>query len=118
MFFRQFTIKVRDVEKSIHFYETIAGLSVTRRYQNGQADIVFLANEAGETQIELVAAPELKKFQGGGFFISFETSDLDGARNNVVKQGLEPTEIRQPDAEYRYFYVYDPDGVSVQIIQK
>jgi lactoylglutathione lyase len=28
-------------------------------------------------------------------------------------RGLNPSDIRNPDAESRCFYVYDPDGVSV-----
>ena len=53
MFFKQFTIMVRDIEKSIAFYETLAGLSIIRRFRDGHAELAFLANKAGETEIEL-----------------------------------------------------------------
>jgi hypothetical protein len=33
-------------------------------------------------------------------------------------RGLNPSDIRKPDAENRYFYVYDSDGVSVPLKQK
>lgn len=30
-------------------------------------------------------------------------------------QGLNPSPIQDPGDQTRYFYVYDPDGVSVQL---
>lgn len=118
MFFRQFTIMVRDLEKSIAFYETIAGLSIVRRFHDGPVDLAFLANKAGETQIELVSSPNMQKFEGKGFFISFLTDQLDEMRELALSKGLNASDIRTPDEKSRYFYVYDPDGVSVQLIQR
>jgi lactoylglutathione lyase len=32
-----------------------------------------------------------------------------------VEAGLNPSPVRNPEPTAKYFYVYDPDGVSVQI---
>ena len=117
MFFKQFTIVVRDLEKSIAFYEKLAGLSVTRRFHDGPAELAFLANKAGETEIELVSAQSMQTFEGKGFFLCFSTDKLDEIREIALSQGLNASDIRTPDAKTRYFYVYDPDGVSVQFKQ-
>lgn len=117
MFFKQFTIMVRNLEKSIAFYETFAELTVIRRFQSGPAELAFLANKEGETEIELVYAPQMQAFEGKGFFICFLTDRLDEVHKLALSQGLNASDIRTPDAENRYFYVYDPDGVSVQFKQ-
>ena len=115
MFFKQFTIIVRDLEKSIAFYETLTGLALTRRYKEGPAEFAFLVNKEGETEIELVSSPNMEKFQGKGFFLCFITDKLDELRELALSKGLNPSDIRAPNEKTRYFYVYDPDGVSVQL---
>jgi lactoylglutathione lyase len=108
---------VRDLEKSIAFYETFTALTVMRRFQDGSAELAFLANKTGETEIELVCAPQMQTFEGKGFFICFLTDRLEEMRSLALSQGLNASNIRTPDAKSRYFYVYDPDGVSVQLKQ-
>lgn len=118
MFFKQFTIMVRDLEKSIAFYKTFAGLSITPRFQDGPAELAFLANKAGETEIELVSSQGMQTFEGKGFFICFLTDKLDELRELALSKGFNASDIRIPDEKTRYFYVYDPDGVSVQLKQR
>lgn len=117
MFFRQFTIIVRNIEKSIEFYESITGLKISRRFQEGNGEIAFLANQSGETEIELVQMPGMQQFEGKGFFICFITDHLNEMHEQATAKRLNPSSIRTPDARSRYFYVYDPDGVSVQLKQ-
>jgi lactoylglutathione lyase len=117
MFFKQFTIIVRDIEKSIAFYEILAELSLIRRFQDGPAELAFLANKAGETEIELVSTQNMQVLEGKGFFICFITDNLDEMRELALSKGLNASDIRIPDEKTRYFYVYDPDGVSVQLKQ-
>ena len=68
MFFKQFTLVVRNLEESIEFYETFTELSITRRFKDGPAELVFLANKIGETELELVHSESMQPFEGKGFF--------------------------------------------------
>ena len=52
--------------------------------------------------------------QGKGMFLCFSTDNLEKVHERAVLLGLNPSEIRQPEPDAKYFYVYDPDGVSVQ----
>lgn len=117
MYFRQFAVVVKDLEKSIEFYETIAGLSISERIIEVDGGAVYMANKEGETMIELISMPQMQKFEGKGFFITFSTDNLDEMHELAVSKGLNPSVIKQPDSKSRYFYVYDPDGISVQLRQ-
>lgn len=117
MVFKQLTFIVKDLEKSIEFYETITELKISRRFKDGSAEIAFMTNGNGETEIELVCTPQMQKFEGKGFFLCFLTDKLDQMHELVQAKGLNPSDIRSPDANSRYFYVYDPDGVSIQLKQ-
>lgn len=102
MHFRQLTIIVEKLEESIEFYESVTELAISRRIKEGTAEVVFLTNGNGETEIELVHTPQMQKFEGKGFSVCFETEDLDGKHEFVQSKGLNPSDIRNPNAESRY----------------
>lgn len=90
-------------------------LSVNRRFQADQAELAFLSNGQGETEIELLYMPQGQTFEGKGMFICFETNRLDEMHRLAEKLQLNPSSIQDPGDQTRYFYVHDPDGVSVQL---
>ncbi len=115
MHIKHIALRVKDLEKSISFYETITELKVLQRKQEATAELAFMGNEIGETQIELICIPEAQTFEGKGMFICFESDNLDIEHKLAQDKGLNPSPIQAPGDQTRYFYVYDPDGVSVQL---
>ncbi len=112
---RHVTFMVRDIERSIEFYETMTDLKVSRRFTAGPAELAFLTNGAGETEIELVQRPEGAKYTGKGMFLCFQTDELEKRHELAEQKGLKPSAIQDPGDGTAYFYTYDPDGVSVQL---
>lgn len=118
MFFKHLAIVTKEFEASIHFYEALTHLQVQRRQKYDDGEIAFLTNADGETEIELISMPSMQNFEGKGLFLCFVTEDLDGMHAYARDNGYTPSDIRNPDPKSRYFYVYDPNGVSVQLKQK
>lgn len=115
MHIKHIAIRVNDLEESIRFYETMTELTVDRRFKAGPGEVAFLTNGEGETEIELIYMPEGMRFEGKGFFICFETDKLEEMHKLALDKGLNPSDIQDPGDQTRYFYVYDPNGVSVQL---
>ena len=113
MHIKHLAIKVNNIDESIKFYECVTELSVKRREKGDQWEIAFLAHGEGETEIELIYMPQGQKFEGKGWFICFETNKLDEMHQLVTDKGLNPSPVQDPKDGTRYFYVYDPNGVSV-----
>jgi lactoylglutathione lyase len=109
------TLRVKNMEESIEFYETVTGLSISRRFKEANAEVCFLTNGEGETEIELLYIPEGQTFEGKGMFICFETDKIDEMHKLVEAKKLNPSPIQIPGDGTRYFYVYDPNGVSIQL---
>ena len=114
MHIRHIAVRVHDLEKSVRFYEQIAELKVARRVSAGAAELAFLTNGEGETEIELIQMPG-QTYEGKGWFLCFETDKLDEQHAFAGEQGMNPSPIQEPGDGTRYFYVYDPDGLSVQL---
>lgn len=112
---KHIALNVNDLEESIEFYETVTELFVARRFKAGKGEVAFLTNKLGESEIELIYMPEAVKYEAKGIFICFETDKLEKMHKLVKDKGLSPSEIQKLDDGTRYFYVYDPNGVSVQL---
>ena len=115
MKFHHISLRVSDFEKSLHFYTTLTGLTVVHQFAANGGNVAYLQNAEGETEVELIAMPQGQTFTGKGMFLCFATDDLETAHGVAVAEGMNPSEIRNPEPTAKYFYVYDPDGVSVQL---
>ncbi len=98
----------------MNFYTTLAQLQVVKQFEANGGNVAYLCNAEGETEIELIAMPEGQTFEGKGMFLCFASDNLEEAHELAVNGGWNPSDIRQPEPTAKYFYVYDPDGVSVQ----
>ena len=110
-------IMVRNLAESIAFYEEMVELTIARRISADPYEVVYLKNRDEDTQVELIYNPHVQKFEAKGLTICFETDHLDAVHARATEKGRNPSDIRNPDPENRYFYVYDPDGASVQFKQ-
>lgn len=107
-------LRVKDMDKSIAFYTKIAGFQVLERTPAAPGEIAYLQDPEGGSMIEFICMPGPGTFEGSGLFLCFGTSDLESVHAIAVAEGAYPSDIRQPEPNARYFYVYDPDGLSVQ----
>ena len=114
MKFHHISLRVRDFERSMKFYTELAGLTVTKQIAPPGANVAYLANSAGDTEVELICIPESQCYEGKGMFLCFAANDLEAVHKKALEGGYNPSDIRQPEPDAKYFYVYDPDGVSVQ----
>ncbi len=112
------TISVSNLEQSIRFYQQIVGLSLNRRFVAGPGvEIAFLGT--GGTEIELICdsnrqAPVHKE----GISLGFSVSSLDKQIEFIKEKGLEVEGgPLQPNPNVRFFFVKDPNGVSIQFVE-
>jgi len=112
------TIAVKDMKDSLKFYQEIAGLAVNRRFSAGPGmEICFLGD--GETKVELICGPNHKApGKVEGVSLGFEVNSVDEMIKFIKEKGLAvDSGPFQPNPHIRFFYVKDPDGVSVQFVE-
>jgi catechol 2,3-dioxygenase-like lactoylglutathione lyase family enzyme len=115
---------VRDVEKTILFYETAFGLErkfITPGYEYGELS-------TGETTLSFAAFPLAKQNLAEGFLesrpdgkpfgmeIAFAVEDVESAFQNAVKAGAVPVEkAKVKPWGQTVAYVRDPNGFLIEI---
>ena len=123
------TIPVKSIETSLTFYRDFLGLTLERRFKPYPAlELCFLKDENG-IEIELLqhlsadpasetpqAAQEVK---GSAYpTLGFQIQDLNASLEACKARGIEILNGPMEGGGVKFFFVKDPDGVSVQFVQK
>jgi len=114
------TIKVKDLEESIKFYQEIVGLKLQRSFEAGpEREIAFLAAAEGETEVELIDDQAKESVDVGqdislGFEIDSVTEKIEFLKEKGI--GIESGPIA-PNSEIEFFYVLDPNGIKIQFVE-
>ena len=80
------TIRTNRFEEEINFYEQVAGMTI-QRDMRPDADLVFLANAAGETCIEIINDPDAAEAGNSNLSIGCETYDVVKLRGELSAAG-------------------------------
>jgi len=117
----QFCINVTDLEKSVHFYETLLDFEVTHRVEIPNLTEVDLAGEDGN-RIQLAWHHDHEgPIEHGSALWKFylSTDDCEGLYQRCMDAGIEsisPPE-RLDDWPVTAAFVSDPGGYQVEILQ-
>lgn len=111
------TVHTDKLSESIDFYRKVLGLEVQRDMRGrGPADIVFMSDGGDDTAVELICDGETG-FSGGGISAGFAVSGVDEMREKLVSEGYEATPVVSPGPDVRFFFVTDPNGFKVQLLE-
>lgn len=109
------TFMVRDIEKSVAFYQDLVGLQIMNRINIEAGEIVFLANEKGETMLELIQFEGVEKVVTKGMVMSYYVKgELEELREKAITLGYSPSEIITRGPKPKHFTVVDPDEIVVE----
>ncbi len=113
-------IRVYDLEASLAFYKML-GLIETKRKDHSDNGfiLVYLSDEDAKYELELTYNIGNDKYElGNGYsHIALGTMDIEGDHQKHRKLGYEVTELKGlPGNPPNYYFVTDPDGYKVEII--
>jgi glyoxylase I family protein len=123
-------ISVRDLDKSLSFYETL-GYHQVHRYDEPDGSMSIVHLKLGGSFLEIFAYlknqtnPPLEyKYANnlediGVKHIALQSNDLEMALLDLRSKGLadENTKIAVGRTKVSYFFIKDPDGVWVEIVK-
>ncbi len=117
----QYCINVTNLEKSVHFYETVLGFEITHRIEIPNVTEVVLAGANGHRiQLAWHHDHEGPIDHGNGFWkLYLNTDDCKGLYQRCIDAGIEsisPPE-RLKDWPVTAAFVSDPDGYQVEILE-
>jgi lactoylglutathione lyase len=110
------TIQTDKFDEEVRFYEEQTELKVQRDMRPARRNMVFLADAAGDTCIEIIENKDAADSGNPNFSIGFHTDDVAGKREALAAAGYDVTPMITPMPDVKFFFVKDPAGVTVQFI--
>ena len=112
------TINVKNMEKSLHFYQEIIGLNISRKMKpNPDMEIIFLGS--GETQIELIYNTKVDDITiEKDISLGFEVESIERMSEILKKKNI-PIHSGpfQPNPSVKFLYILDPNGIKIQFVE-
>lgn len=80
-------VHVRDLDRSVHFYQEVLGFEQVFRYENQATPIAFVQN--GTCILELIEKPESAgRTDGRVDHVAFAVTDLEQAHQMLLSRGI------------------------------
>lgn len=118
-------VRVKDLEASLDFYTNALGFKVaeTLDYPDFEFTLVYSELEEGGYQLELTYNYDQEESYdlGNGYgHIAVGVDNLEEVREELIEAGYEEQvgDVKElSDGAARYFFITDPDGYKIEVIQ-
>lgn len=118
-------IRVLDEQRSVDFYQQAFGLSVADRLDFDSFTLLYLSNTENTFELELtVNKGRTEPYDLGDAYGHFAVcvEDLQSEHERLTGLGYQPRDIvefnRDGSLLAKFFFVKDPDGYSIEVLQK
>jgi lactoylglutathione lyase len=118
-------IRVLEEARSLAFYERAFGLQIADRLDFPDFTLVYLSNAEAPFELELTinkGRADPYDLGTGYGHIAFVVDDLDAEHARFEAGGLKPRKIVEFNRDgaliARFFFVEDPDGYKIEVLQK
>lgn len=116
-------VRVKDLDQSLEFYSDVLGMKEVRRldYPDFKFTLVYLALPGDEVELELTYnydQSEPYELGNGYGHIAIGVDNLEDTHEEFSQSGQDVTELKGlSDGAASYFFIKDPDGYKIEIIQ-
>ena len=118
-------IRVADENLSVRFYKSAFGFDVADRLDFDTFTLVYLRGAESDFELELTVNKgrrELYALGEGYGHLAFCVDDLEAEHKRLAAAGFNPRKIVEFNREgallARFFFVADPDGYQIEVLQR
>ena len=113
------TMLVRDIEKSIDFYQRAVEMHVARRFHPEIGRIVFMSDAEESITLEFIQPEKnIETVETKGIVMSYSAKGrLEEKHGQLAEMGLSPSDISDTPPKPRHFTVADPDGMRIEFTE-
>ncbi len=118
-------IRVLEEQRSVDFYQQAFQLSIADRLDFETFTLIYLSNSENSFELELtVNKGSTEPYDLGNAYGHFAVcvDDLESEHARFVELGYSPRDIvefnREGSLLAKFFFVTDPDGYSIEVLQK
>jgi len=120
MRFRHAMLRVRDLDKTLHFFIHILGLKEIRRKESekGRFTLIFLKSNDSDAEIELTYNWDQEDDYSKGKNFGHLCFDVPNIYNTCLMLERNYIEILRPPRDGYMAFIKSPDGISIELLQQ
>ncbi len=118
-------IRVLDEDRSVAFYGEAFGLEIKDRYDFEGFTLLYLRTPESDFEVELTVnhgRTEPYALGDGYGHLAVAVDDVEGEHRRLTELGLNPTPVKDFHRDggllARFFFVQDPDGYKIEVLQR
>jgi len=118
-------VRVLDEKKSVDFYNSAFGLGIEDRFEFDGFTLVYLKNPENDFEVELtVNHGQTEPYSHGDGYghLAVSVEDVDSEHERFEQLGLGPTEVKEFHRDgslmAKFFFVQDPDGYKIEVLER
>jgi lactoylglutathione lyase len=118
-------VRVLEEQRSLDFYGRAFGLAVADRLEFETFTLIYLSNAEAGFELELTVnkgRTEPYDLGDGYGHLAVSVEDLDAEHARFTDQGFNPGKLVSLDRDgkpaARFFFVTDPDGYKIEVLQR
>jgi len=118
-------IRVLDLDRSAAFYRTALGLELRRKLEFDDFSLAYLGNDESEVELELTlnhGRTEPYTHGSGYGHIAVTVDDIETTHARIRDAGFAAGDIVElkngGTLVGRFFFMNDPDGYEIEVIQR
>jgi lactoylglutathione lyase len=118
-------VRVLDEKASVDFYGKAFGLKIADRFEFDGFTLVYLRNPENDFEVELTinhGRTEPYTHGTGYGHIALAVDNLDAEHRRFTDLGLSPNPVKEFHRDgklmAKFFFVQDPDGYKIEVLQK
>ncbi len=118
-------LRVLDEARAVAFYKKAFALDVADRFEFADFTLVYLRGADADFELELtINKGRTEPYATGDGYghLAFVAEDLEAAHRRLQEGGLGPRDIKElkfgESVLGRFFFVADPDGYQIEVLQK
>lgn len=118
-------VRVMDEVRSVDFYQKAFDLSVKDRFDFDGFTLVYLKNAENDFEVELTINHGRTEdyTHGTGYgHLAVSVDDVEAVHGNATAHNFNPTPIKEFHRDgslmARFFFVTDPDGYKIEVLQR
>ena len=113
--------RVRDLDKTVDFYQNVLGLELVRRHTSGRgSQLVFFKAPGSDEEIEICKFDESGPVQVGPDLthLAFEIDDIEEFAKHSAAHGYPLSDGPHQGSGSTIAFIDAPEGYEVELIQK
>ena len=117
-------IRILEEARSLEFYRRAMGLEIADRFDFPSFTLIYMRDPASSFELELTVNKDRTEPYnlGDGYgHLAVAVDDLEATHKVMLDAGATPGDIKELKSDAisaRFFFVKDPDGYSIEVLQR